>query len=273
MIPETRAQSPAMATFQSGGLSLAYDDLPPAGGAIGAVLLVHGFAGRRAKSWRRFGWYAAFARRGWRAIALDLRGHGDSDKPHEASAYARGTLTGDLVTLLDHLGIDRLDVMGYSMGAHLALGLALSHPHRVDRLILGGVGGRTLDGGGPNANNSMTMAEAMRTEDPQSISGPMLQDFRRLADLQGDDRQALAACSEGQGRRVKAADLGAIAAPTLVVAGEFDEVAGDPRRLADAIPGARSVSLPACDHFTAIPHILFKAAVFDFLDRLKEKTP
>jgi pimeloyl-ACP methyl ester carboxylesterase len=262
-----------MATFHSGGLNLAYDDLPPAGEAIGAVLLVHGFASRRAECWRRFGWYAAFGRRGRRVIAPDLRGHGDSDKPHEASAYARAALTGDLVTLLDHLGVDRLDVMGYSMGAYLALGLALSHPHRVDRLILGGAGGRVLDGGGPNANNSMTMAEAMRTEDPGSISGPILESFRRLADLQGDDRLALAACSEGRGRRVKTEDLGAIRAPTLVVAGEFDEVAGDPGRLADAIPGARCVSLPSCDHFTAIPHILFKAAVLEFLDRLMEETP
>jgi pimeloyl-ACP methyl ester carboxylesterase len=54
--------------------------------------------------------------------------------------------------------------------------------------------------------------------------------------------------------------------PVLVAAGSRDEIAGDPQALADAIPGARAVSLPACDHFSAIPHALFKAAVFDFLD-------
>jgi pimeloyl-ACP methyl ester carboxylesterase len=52
----------------------------------------------------------------------------------------------------------------------------------------------------------------------------------------------------------------------LVVAGSRDELAGDPRDLADVIPGARAVTLPGCDHFSAIPHALFKAAVFDFLD-------
>jgi pimeloyl-ACP methyl ester carboxylesterase len=54
--------------------------------------------------------------------------------------------------------------------------------------------------------------------------------------------------------------------PVVVIAGERDEIAGDPAALAQAIPGATSVTLPACDHFSAIPHALFKAAVFDFLE-------
>jgi hypothetical protein len=51
-----------------------------------------------------------------------------------------------------------------------------------------------------------------------------------------------------------------------VVTGSRDEIAGDPQILADAVPGARAVSIPACDHFSVIPHALFKAAVFDFLE-------
>jgi pimeloyl-ACP methyl ester carboxylesterase len=65
---------------------------------------------------------------------------------------------------------------------------------------------------------------------------------------------------------VGADDLARIASPTLIVAGSLDTIAGDPAPLADALPGAKCVSLPACDHFSAIPHALFKAAVFDFLE-------
>ena len=54
------------------------------------------------------------------------------------------------------------------------------------------------------------------------------------------------------------------------MAGSRDELAGDPQVLAEAIPGARAVTLPACDHFSAIPHALFKAAVFDFLEGWEE---
>src|SRR5476649_669201 len=117
-----------MATFTSGGLQLAYDDIQPADGAAGTVFLVHGFATSRAENWRRLGWYGAFERKGWRCVALDLRGHGESEKPHDAAAYARGEMAGDVVALIDHLNLERVDLMGYSMGSHLSLAVAAAHP-------------------------------------------------------------------------------------------------------------------------------------------------
>jgi pimeloyl-ACP methyl ester carboxylesterase len=255
-----------MATFRSGDLTLAYDDIRPHGGEAGAVVLVHGFATNRAENWRRLGWYAAFERKGYRTVALDLRGHGESEKPHDPAAYAGGAMTADILALIDHLELGRVDVMGYSMGAHLSLALAAGHSDRVGNLILGGVGARMLsDDPGP-FTGTMTMGEAMRAEDPATITDPTLKGFRQFADNQGEDRLALAACGEGRGERLDPANLLRLTMPVLVVAGARDDLAGDPRTLADAIPGARAVSLPACDHFSAIPHALFKAAVFDFLD-------
>ena len=254
-----------MATFTSGGLQLAYDDIQPEG-AAGTVLLVHGFATSRAENWRRLGWYGAFERKGWRVVALDLRGHGESEKPHDPAAYGRDDLVGDLGALMDHLGLQRADLMGYSMGARLALQMALAHPGRVSNLIVGGIGGRMLQPP-PGPAPSMSMAEAMRAEDPETITEKTMKGFRLFAEQQGEDRLALAAFSEGRGGAVLTeADLAAISAPTLVVAGSRDEMAGDPQALADAIPGAKAVTLPACDHFSAIPHALYKAAVFDFLE-------
>jgi pimeloyl-ACP methyl ester carboxylesterase len=255
-----------MATFHSGGLDLAYDDITPEGGATaGAVLLVHGFATSRAENWRRLGWYGAFERKGYRVVALDLRGHGESQKPHDANVYGRDELVGDLVRLLDHVELGRVELMGYSMGARLSLQLALAHPDRVANLMVGGIGGRMFEppkGAAP----TMSMAEAMRAADPEQITEKTLKGFRLFADGQGEDRLALAAFSEGRGVALHRDDLATISAPTLVVAGSRDEMAGDPQGLADVIPGAKAVTLPACDHFSAIPHALYKAAVFDFLD-------
>ena len=254
-----------MATFQSGGLTLAFDDIAPAGAPLGVVLLVHGFATNRAENWRRLGWLGALERKGYRAVALDLRGHGESDKPHDPSAYSRGQMAADIVGLIDHLELGRVDLLGYSMGAHLSLAVALDAPARVGKLILGGVGGRMLTGS-PLSTPPMTMAEALTTDDMASITDPTLRGFRQFAENQGEDRAALAACSQGQGGSAGADALWGLRTPTLVVAGSRDDLAGDPQVLADAIPGARAVTLPACDHFSAIPHALFKAAVFDFLD-------
>jgi pimeloyl-ACP methyl ester carboxylesterase len=254
-----------MNRFNSGGLTLAFDDIVPATPAMGTVLLVHGFATSRVENWRRLGWLSAFERRGYRTIALDLRGHGESDKPHDPAAYGRDRMTGDITALMDHLALGPVILMGYSMGAHLSLRLALDAPGRVDRLILGGVGGRLITGS-PPAAGSMTMAEALATEDPEVIADPLLRGFRLFAEQQGEDRLALAACSQGGGAPVVGDDLARLRAPTLVVAGALDTLAGDPHALAETIADAKGVTLAACDHFSAIPHALFKAAVFDFLD-------
>ena len=256
-----------MATFNSGGLSLAYDDITPADGASGTVLMVHGFATSRTENWRRLGWYGAFERKGYRVVAHDQRGHGESDKPHDAAAYRREALVGDIIGLMDHLQLERVDLMGYSMGARLSLQAALEHPDRIGNLIVGGIGGRMLKPPESQPTPTITMAEAMQAEDPQTIPEKTLKGFRLFADQQGEDRLALAAFSQGRGGLVLSGDdLALLRPPTLVVAGSRDEMAGDPQELADAIPGAKAVSLPACDHFSAIPHALFKAAVFDFLD-------
>jgi pimeloyl-ACP methyl ester carboxylesterase len=258
-----------MAHFQSGALRIAYDDVRPAAPAIGTVVLVHGFATNRAENWRRLGWLGAFERRGYRAVALDLRGHGDSDKPHDPAAYGGGQMAGDIVALIDHLGLGPVDLFGYSMGAHLALAVALETPARVNRLILGGVGERLLTGA-PPARGGMTMAQALTAPDPAVITDRVLRGFRQFAENQGEDRLALAACAEGRGGEALGEALNSLTVPTLVVAGGRDDIAGDPLPLAEAIPGARGVTLPACDHFSAIPHALFKAAVFDFLEGWEE---
>jgi pimeloyl-ACP methyl ester carboxylesterase len=110
------------------------------------------------------------------------------------------------------------------------------------------------------------MAEAMEAASPDSISDPMLKSFRHFADEQKEDRLALAACSRGARMPLTRDALMAIRRPTLIVAGARDQLAGPPQGLADAIPGAKAVTLPGCDHFSCIGHPLFKASVFDFFD-------
>jgi pimeloyl-ACP methyl ester carboxylesterase len=255
-----------MATFRSGGLTLAFDDIRPAGPEAGTVVMVHGFATNRAENWRRLGWYAAFERKGYRAVALDLRGHGESDKPRDPAAYSRDAMAGDILALLDHLDLRRVDLLGYSMGSHLSLAVAAAHGERVANLILGGVGARMVTGDPRPFSGTMTMGEAMRADDTSIITDRTLRGFRQFADNQGEDRLALAACGEGRGDGADPGDFPRLTMPVLVATGARDEIAGDPQVLADAIPGARAVAIPACDHFSAIPHALFKAAVFDFLE-------
>jgi pimeloyl-ACP methyl ester carboxylesterase len=253
-----------MPTFTSDGLTLAYDDNVPPGGGERTIVLVHGFSSNRSEGWKRTGWYTAFDRRRIRCIALDQRGHGESAKPHESEAYARDKLAGDVIALLDHLGLNRVDLFGYSMGSRTALATALRAPERISNLMLGGVGGtligeRALPGGNP-------MAQAMLAEDPETITEPMLKSFRQFADEQGEDRQALAAMTGAVNPAFDRDAMAMLPMPVLVVAGQGDTGAGDPADLAAVFPHAHAITVPGCDHFSAIPHALTKAAVFDFLD-------
>lgn len=245
---------------------LAHDDIRPAGPIAGTILLVHGFATNRAECWRRLGWYGAFERAGWRVIGPDLRGHGESVKPRDPADYNADLMAADLLDLIDAAAVSRLAVFGYSMGAGLAAAVAAERPSQVSHLVLGGVGGRVLGERGPRPD----LAAAMRADDPASIADPLARGFRLFADAQGEDRLALAACAERQTTPLAA--LPAFAMPVLVLAGERDEIAGDPAELAAAIPGARAVTIPGCDHFSAIPQALTKAAVFDFLHDWLEET-
>lgn len=250
-----------MPIASSGNAEIAYDDLN-ADQSGDPVVLVHGFASNRHENWQRTGWYAAFEAKRRRVIALDNRGHGESTKLHEPEAYALENMSADVLAVMDHAGVETADIMGYSLGGAISVHCVVNNPDRFSNAIFGGIGKGFFDPDAPRTD----LGSAMDADDPESLSDPLARGFRLFAEQQGEDRKALAACARGPRRVMALEDLAAIRVPTLVVAGQQDDLAGNPQLLADAIPGAKAVTLPGCDHMYAIPHPLYKAAVMDFLE-------
>jgi pimeloyl-ACP methyl ester carboxylesterase len=228
------------------------------------IMLVHGFASNAAVNWVHPGWIATLTKAGRRVIALDLRGHGASSKLYEPAAYHSAVMAEDIRALIDHLGLERAGVMGYSMGARIAAFLALAHPGRVRGLILGGLGIRLVDGIGLPAS----IADAMEAPTLADVQDPAGRTFRAFAEQTGSDRAALAACIRGSRQTLSRAEVANIDAPTLVAVGSKDAVAGSAPELAALMPNAQALDIPGRDHMLAVGDKVFKQGVLAFLAQL-----
>ncbi len=248
-----------MPSFTHDGVEISY--LDEGNGA--AIVLVHGFASNKEINWVGPGWVTTLVRAGMRVIALDNRGHGQSSKLYDPADYHTDKMAGDVRALMDHLGIERADVMGYSMGARITAFLAVKHPQRVRSAILGGLGIRLVDGVGLPESIADAL-EAPTLADVADLTG---RTFRAFADQTKSDRRALAACIRGSRQVLSRQDVAEIGIPVLVAVGTKDDVAGSPDALAALIPGARALNIPDRDHMLAVGDKAYKAGVIEFLNQ------
>ena len=225
------------------------------------IVLVHGFASNKEVNWVYPGWVTTLKRAGRRVIALDNRGHGESSKLYDPAAYHSATMAEDVRALLDHLGLARADVMGYSMGARNTAFLVVAHPERVRAAVLGGLGMGLIEGVG----EPEVIARALEASALADVSDPTGKMFRVFAEKTHSDLKALAACIRGARQTLSRADVARIDVPLLVAVGSIDAVGGSPDELAALIPGAQALVIPGRDHMLAVGDRAFKARVVDFL--------
>jgi pimeloyl-ACP methyl ester carboxylesterase len=246
-----------MPSFSHDGVEIAFLDQ----GEGEPIVLVHGFASNKEVNWVAPGWMATLTGAGRRAIALDNRGHGASTKLYDPAAYHSRLMAEDVRALLDHLGLPRADVMGYSMGARITAYLAVAHPDRVRAAVLGGLGSQLVDGVGlPKA-----LAEGLEAPSLDAVTDPTARAFRSFAEQTKSDLRALAACLRGSRQTLSRTEVERIAVPVLVAVGSKDAIAGSPDELAALIPGAKALTIPNRDHMLAVGDKVFKTDVLDFL--------
>jgi pimeloyl-ACP methyl ester carboxylesterase len=249
------------------GIRIAYEAL----GAGPPVVLVHGFGSSRVQNWKFPGWYEALS--GYRVIAMDCRGHGQSDTPHDPARYDHGLMAGDVITVMEAAGESSAFILGYSMGGFIALQLLTTHPERIEKLVIGGVGASYLSAAETSTDRLADplvrerLADALLTPDKASISDPIALRFREFAELPGKDRLALAACMRAMRPPIRADVLARAQVPVLVVCGEHDDLTGPPGPLAAAFPNGEAMTVPGRDHMSTVGDKLFKDAVREFFAR------
>jgi pimeloyl-ACP methyl ester carboxylesterase len=236
------------------GVRLAYREL----GVGRPVVLIHGYFSTATMNWLRYGHAARIAAGGYRVVMPDLRGHGDSAKPHDAAAYPPDILTDDGFALVEHLGLTDYDLGGYSLGARTTIRM-LTRGARPKRAIVAGIGwdgivhavGRgeyfrdVLTHPGTFARGSAEwMAEAFL----RTVGGDPVALLHVLDTFVDTPREA----------------LGGIDTPTLVLMGADDHDTGSAEELVAALAKGQYAGIPG-NHMSAVTKPELGAAIADFL--------
>lgn len=233
------------------------------------LMLVHGFGGSL-DTWQQLGYVQELTGE-HRLILIDVRGCGDSDKPHDASAYTFQNLVADLVAVLDHLKIDKADYVGYSMGGRIGFRIPIYAPERFNSLTIGGAA-YPIAGTEDAADDlltgiHLTLEKAVK-EAPQNPMeffvatmekrmGTTIPPPRKATFLADDAWALLASARAFRGAVSAKADefLPGIELPVLLLVGEADPRFPTVRECAARIRGAKFVSFPGLDHVQAAARI------------------
>ncbi len=246
--------------FSHQGLRLSYldngiisDEIP--------VIMLHGFTASAEKNWLETGWIEQLTKANRRVIALDARGHGDSDKPYDSKVYPSNVMIADSLYLMEQLNIAQADFIGYSMGARMSAFAAINAPEKVRKVVFGGMGGNFKKG----MSNPQPIADALLADNLKQVSDRYARRFRRLAELGGNDLTALAHCILSSRQKLDTDSLAKIKAKSLILVGVDDEIAGNPYELQQAIVNSEIAVVDDCNHFNALSNVEFRQTAIDFI--------
>lgn len=246
------------------------------------LVLLHGFTGS-GESWAEL---AAALRDRWSILTVDLPGHGRSSAPADPARYALPRLADDLARVLDELALDRVALLGYSMGGRAALHFALRHPARLRALVLESTSPGIEEPGARAARVAAdeSLAASIEREGLEPFVSrweqlPLWDSQRTLPDAARDRLRAqrlagsargLAASLRGAGAGAESSvldRLAAITAPVLLVAGALDEkYAALAQLMAAQLPWSRLEVVEAAGHAVHLERpAAFARLVADFL--------
>lgn len=217
------------------------------------VLLVHGFI-VNGESWKKAPVYDDLLQAGYKIITLDLRGNGQSDKPHDPAAYANDAEAKDIMGLMQKLGIDRYDVIGYSRGSIITARL-LVLDKRISKAVMGGIG---ADFTNPDWPRRIMFYKALSGEPIKELEGMV----KRVKES-GLDQQALA-CMQKEQPSTSKKELAAVTQRVLIICGDHDEDNGSSIELVKLIPNAKHANVPG-DHGAALRTKEFSETAIAFL--------
>jgi pimeloyl-ACP methyl ester carboxylesterase len=254
-----------MSEAQLNGITIHYED----SGDGPALFLTHGYAaaGRMWEPQRK-----PLNDSGYRLVAWDMRGHGETESPDDPAQYSEALTIADMLGLLDLLGIERAVVGGLSLGGFMSLAFQLAHPERVRALLLCDTGPGYRSDDARAKWNRMAEKSAVNFE-TQGLDAAGRSPEVQAAVKYHKSAQGLAHSARGMLAQVDARvidHLPDIDVPTLIIVGEKDEpYHGASQYMASKIPGARLEFIPGAGHAANMDNPdVFNRIVLEFLGSL-----
>ncbi|MGN6444647.1 alpha/beta fold hydrolase [Amnibacterium sp.] len=224
------------------------------------VVAVHGFASSAYANWIATGWVRELNRAGYRVLALDQRGHGDSGKPHDAAAYSMDLLVQDVQTVLDTYLVDEAAYVGYSLGARVGWHAALGGERTITRAVLGGI-----PDGDPLTRFRVDEATAY-VEHGEPVRDRLTRAYLTMAEgIPGNDLTALVALVAGMRGGEQPDPANPPQQPVLFATGALDPILPASERLAAAAPQGEFFAIPGRNHFNAPTAGTFRTRALEFL--------
>lgn len=238
------------------GVEIAWHEMgDPAGRPL---VLIHGYFSTAYINWIKYGHAEKLAERGFRLILPDLRGHGDSAKPHDAAAYPPDVLMRDGMALIERLGLVDYDLGGYSLGGRTTLRM-LVNGARPRRAVLCGMGLRGLthtQGRGRYFHKVLTNLGTFERGTSEWMTEAFLKTTKGDPDALLRILDTFVDTSE--------AEIAAIDLPALVVSGVEDFDNGSAEDVAELLPQGRFAEIPG-NHMSAVSRPELAQAILDFL--------
>ncbi len=248
--------------FDSNGVKIRY----VTAGDGEPVILVHGFTASAMVQWQLPGIFSALSQN-YRVIAIDNRGHGGSDKPHDPAAYG-AEMVEDVIRLMDHLRIDKAHIVGYSMGGFMTGYMVSKYPDRILSATMGGAGwsqtedprlafieelAESLEAGkgiGPLVLQLAPPNRPKPTDEQIAVVNKML--------TATNDQKALAACIRGiKGLAVSEEKLKANEVPVLAIIGDLDPLKAGVDEMQSRMSNLKVSVIEDADHMTTFTNRKF----------------
>ena len=234
-------------------------------GSGSPVILIHGGTVNFQTNYVVFGWVECLMERGFKVVGLDLRGHGKSDKPDDVASYGTENLASDVLAVMDELDLNRVSVVGYSIGSAVALHLIQEFPEHFSKAALVATGDGLI-GIPPHTFPAILpglVEVASRSEYPSDLPPYLATYWNFIADS-GGNFEVASAIAKADYPPLSMELASKIKVPVMVVSGTEDRVLGQGETLAKTIPNGEYLEITKADHFNLAAIDSVKNAIADY---------